>query len=395
MFLQDAETLLAQLLHPWSLPGFLETLHSGIVSKSGRAETAAARTALLGDVPSEILVGGHARLADKLTFHAVNPSGPPAVVGPVSDAASFRDRIDLFHRHGYSVRFPELRPLSPALDRVARALEMVLHQPVSASAFWSRGSVRAPVHYDEHDILAIQLKGRKTWHLSGTPSPLCVTWPMIPGPPPTLKSPVTFAMEPGDMLYVPRGLAHTVDGTEESIHIALGFTPLTVRAAIVAVLDRLAEQDLFFRDTLVGPLGLLLAQNQPHRLMPPVATAVTRLQQACASPDFFSMALQRASARAVSTLAGLSQAEVPEKIELDSVLRQRELAFSHITANEGMIDLSYPGGHIYVHRGAQQSLLFMIGTPSFRVRDIPGEIEDDVRIALARQLVSAGYLGVG
>jgi bifunctional lysine-specific demethylase and histidyl-hydroxylase MINA len=77
---------------------------------------------------------------------------------------------------------------------------------------------------------------------------------------------------------------------------------------------------------------------------------------------------------------------------LDSELTHADVAFCHLTASPETIDFSYPGGHLYIHRGAEQSLLYMVNTPRFRVRDVPGEIADDVRLSLAGKLVEIGFL---
>jgi bifunctional lysine-specific demethylase and histidyl-hydroxylase MINA len=77
---------------------------------------------------------------------------------------------------------------------------------------------------------------------------------------------------------------------------------------------------------------------------------------------------------------------------LESELVHIEVAFCHLTANPETIDLSYPGGHLYIHRGAEQGLLYMVNTPRFRVRDVPGDLADEVRLSLAAKLVEIGFL---
>ncbi|MBV9842472.1 MAG: hypothetical protein JOY99_13240 [Sphingomonadaceae bacterium] len=393
MFLTDAQRLVGALLAPLPLAAFMARLAEGRAYKiDGPGDPA--RIALLGAEPGELLLGHHAHLADRLTFHAIAPSGPPPAIGPAPDERAFRDRIAAFHARGYSVRFPELRPLSPPLDRTARAFEVLLHQPVSASAFWSRSALRAPVHYDEHDIVAVQLRGTKTWHLSQGPSPLCTGWQSIPGPLPMLGAAISVTMRPGDVLYVPRGLPHTVDGAGESLHVAIGFTPLTVRDAVIALVDQLSESERGFRATIGGDLALRLLRGEAAGLMPPVANAVTKLREAAGSAPYFAAALQRRSARAIGALDGFSAQPDAPAIGLDTELRPRDLAFCHLSANADTIDLSYPGGHIYVHRGAQESLVYIINAHRFRVRDIPGAIADDVRLALADRLLRAGYLEI-
>ena len=79
-------------------------------------------------------------------------------------------------------------------------------------------------------------------------------------------------------------------------------------------------------------------------------------------------------------------------LTLDTELVQNELAFCHLTASPDRIDISYPGGHLYVHRGAQSCVEFIVNAQRFRVRDIPGEVGDDIRLSLATRFVEVGFL---
>ena len=391
MLLPEAQRRLAQFLAPLDLDEFLDqTLAGGFrrIAHDGRAP----RLELLGADP-ERLLGGAWRLAPQLTFHSANPAGPPPSLAGVEDAADFRRRIAAFHERNYSVRWPELRPLSPELDRLARALEIVLSRPVSASAFWSRGGMRAPVHYDDHDLLVVQLKGAKRWYVATTPSPLFNPWRDVSGNPPDLGVHEVVDLTPGDVLYLPRGTYHTVDSDQPSVHVALGFTPLTLREAVIAALDHLSDLDRPFRATVGGRLGFPDPGGQ--RLAPVVAEATERLLAATRVPGFMAAALQRRASRTVGDLDPLPRPAVPPPpLGPDTVLRHAGTACSYLTANEQTIDFAYPGGHLYIHRGAQDAVVYIAQTPSFRVRDIPGEIGDDVRIALAERFLQVGFLEV-
>ncbi len=67
---------------------------------------------------------------------------------------------------------------------------------------------------------------------------------------------------------------------------------------------------------------------------------------------------------------------------------------AHLTATASTIDFAYPGGHLNIHRGAEPAVVFIARTPAFRVRDIPGELGDDVRLALVQRFVASGVLEV-
>jgi bifunctional lysine-specific demethylase and histidyl-hydroxylase MINA len=390
MLFQDAQRRLQEFLAPLTVDEFLgRTLGGGFCRIAAAAGSA--RMGLLGPDPQAVLLGA-GYLAPRLTFHSANPSGPPPSLEGVSDAGEFRRRIAEFHARHYSVRFPELRPLSPALDALARALEFMLHAPVTASAFWSRGGMRAPVHYDDHDLIVVQLRGDKRWYLAQKPAELPNTWKSVATESLELDPHATIDLHPGDLLYLPRGTLHSVDSDVESLHLSIDFTPLTVREAVIAALDQLSDLDRTLRTTMGGCVPVQLKGGDMESFTQRTVDAVERLRTACRAPGFMAAALQHRSARVVASLAALPRPAPVPAIAIDTELAHTDMAMCHLTANPERIDFSYPGGHIYLHRGAEQSILFMVNTPRFRVRDIPGEVADDVRLSLAVKLVGIGFL---
>jgi hypothetical protein len=387
MMFQEAQRLLEQFLAPLTLDEFLDrTLSGGFIKVDANAT--AGRTSLLGADPESVLLGAF-QLAPQLIFESASPSGPAPELQGVAGAADFQQRITQLHERGYSVRFPELRALSPQLDRLARALEILLHQPVTAAASWSRGAKRAAVRYEDHDLLIVQLRGTRRWEVASRPSELSNTWKRIV---PDLGPHQTLDLKPGDLLYLPRGSCHSVDADNGSLHLAIGFTPLTVRAAVIAALDHLSDLDPGWRRTLGARLAFQLRGTGMEQLTAPIVQGAAALLAACQTPGYLDSALQWRSSRAIAALDALTPAAAPAAIGLDTELQHNELAFCHLTASPERIDVSYPGGHLFIHRGAQPAVEFMVNAPRFRVRDIPGEIGDDVRISLAERFVGIGFL---
>lgn len=381
MLPKDAEAVLARTLAPWSVDVFLDEVLTGGFRRlpgDGRA----VRAGLLGPDPAATLLAAP-RLAPDLTWHSANALGPAPSLADVRDPADFRTRIAAFHALNYSVRFPDLRSLSPELDRIARALEALLHVPVTASAFWSAPGMRAPVHYDDHDLIVIQLEGNKRWRVANRPSDLFNPWKGVNGNPPDLGEHETFDVAPGDLIYLPRGTFHTVDSTGESLHVAIGFTPLTVREALTAAIDHLSDLD--------RPLRLTLPRRGVAHVGPNALAAAGRLLEAVRTPAFLAAALQRRAARTVGDLDPLPRPADAPPIGLDTELAHAPGAFSHLTASAETLDFAYPGGHLYIHRGAQDAVLFVADTPRFRVRDLPG-LADDVRLALCTRFLEVGFL---
>ena len=391
MLFHDARRMLDQFLYPLPLDEFLDdTLVGGFRRIPGGGDFP--RVDLLGPNPESSLLDAF-HLAPKLTFHSANPLGPPPSLETITDREDFRRRIEEFHARNYSVRFPDLRPLAPTADRLARALEILLHQPVTISAFWSRGGMRAPVHFDDHDLIVVHLRGTKRWHISQKPSELNNVWRGIPANTSELGPHETFNASPGDVIYLPRGTLHSVDGNAESLHVSIGFTPLTLREAIIAALDHLSDFERPLRTTLGNRLASQLRGIGFEALRPPILTGVARLLEACKTPGLLESALQLRSGRAIAALSALPSTH-STPITLDTLMVQTSLAYCHLTANPDKIDFSYPGGHVYIHRGAQESLVYMVNTAVFRVREIPGQIDDQVRISLAEKLREVGFLQI-
>lgn len=394
MMLSDAQEIFGWLLAPLPLDLFLDDVLGKRWTKLEGTRHQGGRTTLLGPYPQQTLLDAFEPLAPKIGCHAAAPSGPPPAIVPLPDAAAFQTKISDFHARGYTVRLPEIRSLTPELDRMIRAMEFVFHQPVKVEAFWSRGDAKAPTHHDDYDIIVVHLDGQKRWYISNLPSELPNPWKKHPDGPPRIDRFMEVRVEPGDLLYLPRGTTHRVDAMSDSIHLSIGFVPLTLREAIIACVDHLSDLDRPLRETLGARAGAQAGASEFGDMPARIRSAVTRLMARCETDTFICDALQQRSARVI---AGFNKLPAPaERTTLTpfTQLRHHGLGVSHMIVNATKIDFAYPGGHHYIHRGVEQSVAFIARTPEFRIRDIPGEIGDDVRIALAENFVSTGFLEV-
>lgn len=390
MMFHEAQRTLGQFLRPLTLDEFLDrSLSGGFRKIDGGAGSE--RTGLLGADPESVLLGAW-QLAPRLTFQSANPTGAAPALQGVAGSADFQRRIAELHARNYSVRFPDLRGLSRPLDLLARALEELLHQPVTVSASWSRGGTRAPLQREDQDLLVAQLRGTRRCYVSSQPSELNNPWQSAAGDAPQPGPPQIVDVGPGDLMYLPRGTGHSGDSDSGSLHVAIGFTPLTLREAVIAALDHLSDLDRGWRMSIGGRLAFQLRGPGFEQLVAAVVEASGNLATACRTPGFLVSALQWRSSRSIAALAALPMPAAAPPISLDTELVQGELAFCHLTASPGRIDVSYPGGHLYVHRGAQACIEYMVNTARFRVREIPGEVGDDIRLTLAERFVQIGLL---
>jgi hypothetical protein len=393
MIIQDAQRIVGQVLAPLTLDEFLDdVLGKRFVKVPGSVQRD--RLSLLGSDPESVILSAYKEAAPYLGFHSASPTGPAPAVEAVADVRSFKSKIDSFHSRGYTVRVPQPRGLAPRLDEFLRALEFLFHQPASCEVFWSRGDARAPAHHDDYDLIAIQLKGNKRWFVSTDRSELPNVWNNAASGPPALTNHAVVEVEPGDLLYLPRGTGHRVDALSESLHLAIGFNPLTLRDAINAAVDHFSDIDRRLRETVGARVAAADAKRDFTELHPAVNEGVARLLQLCSSQEFLTQALQQRSGRAVKGLKAAPGPAVQNAVGPESHLRHAAATFCHIGFNGQRLVFSYPGGQIFIHPGVEPSLRFIAETPEFRVRDIPGDIGEDVRVALVQKLVTSGFLNV-
>ncbi|HYG47815.1 MAG TPA: cupin domain-containing protein [Allosphingosinicella sp.] len=382
---EEAEAVLKGILEPLPLDTFFHALGRSVLAAPGGAGHE--RAALFGDDPVATALGAFATHAERLDCHGVKPALPPPGPQKVAAEAEFRKLIEAYHQRDYTVRMPEVIALSPPLQRFARALELLLHQPVDASLFWSKAGAGAIVHYDNRDNLVFQLHGRKRWYVSTDPPGLQNNWKHVGEPLPNLRRHRVIDVGPGDLLYIPRGTPHTVDSVSESLHLAVLFVPLTLRDALIAAIDHLSDEDRSFRETAEER-----ADGAPGELPSQVVRGLERLIARYRSGGFVEAAMQHRSSRFVAGLPALPRPKATPETTADTRVRHAPLALFHLRRTGDWIDFGFPGDRLAIHPGVEEELRFIRDTTEFRVRDVPGASTIEVRVALVGRLIAAGVL---
>jgi bifunctional lysine-specific demethylase and histidyl-hydroxylase MINA len=122
--------------------------------------------------------------------------------------------------------------LSPGLTAFADAMEQALRGKVQANLYLSsRRRQGFGAHFDTHDVYAVHVEGTKTWHVYEGRAHDPIAHPKFK----TLGREhhehakgaklMDVHMEPGDLLYLPRGQYHDALADEGgTVHIAFGVT---------------------------------------------------------------------------------------------------------------------------------------------------------------------------
>lgn len=390
---ERAKKVLSDLLAPEPYDHFFEAvvgqryLHIGQGDANGRA-------AMLGPDPAATILSAHGTLASTVTCHSGSSQQVPPRARAVADANGFAALIREFHQAGYTVRIPEVTDLSPALSQFCRALEVLFETPASPGIFWSAAGADAPVHHDEVDLICIQLTGKKRWFISVDPPSLPNLWKSAGEGAPPMERHEVVDVVPGDVIYLPRGTPHTVQSTTDSIHLSIGFLPVTVREAMSAVVDHLSELDRSIRAGVTRRADDLAQNKGMDRVNAEVRRGLEALLERCKSDRFIADAIERRRARMIEDLPKLARKPAPPQVTPATRVRHHPMAMAHVLATGDIADLRIPGERLLVHRGAEPALRYIVETPEFAVADIPGGLGDEVKVALVSRLVMSGYLEV-
>jgi hypothetical protein len=147
----------------------------------------------------------------------------------------------------------------PTLEVACRALGWWTGELVSVNAYLAVGDTAGfSTHWDDHDVLCVQLAGQKSWEVRGPSRP----HPMYRDAEQNLEPPdeVLWAgtVQPGDVMHIPRGFWHAAtrvgSGDGLSLHLTFGITRRTGVTWIQALADT-ARADELFRTDLEPPGG--------------------------------------------------------------------------------------------------------------------------------------------
>lgn len=168
---------------------------------------------------------------------------------------------------GASLVLSQFHETHPPLADFCRGLERLFLHPVQSNIYLTPPAAQGfRTHFDTHDVLVLQVEGRKRWRVwdgERIARPTRRTpWPgqMLP-----LGEPHVLVLEPGDALYIPRGVMHdaATEPGSRSLHATIGFMEASWAQAIRALLDDAELRDPELRESLpswrIGEADLLPA----------------------------------------------------------------------------------------------------------------------------------------
>ena len=288
--------------------------------------------------------------------------------------------------HGATIVLQALHINHPPLARFCRDLERELGHPVQANAYYTpRAAQGLPVHHDTHDVLCLQLSGEKRWLVYPPALELPLKDQLYDSKLGEPGEPVMdVTMRAGDTLYLPRGWLHKALTSEtDSLHLTIGINVYTWLDALKKALEEAAAEEVDLRRGVASdgtaPAGIvdqIAARLEPEAVVRRMREKLVTTRRPVRD-DLF------------------DQLRALEALDLDTSLMRRETVLADLIANGDRVALVYEGREVTFPARIGAAIGFIASSNDpFRLSDLPGDLDDESRLVLARRLVREGFLQI-
>lgn len=327
------------------------------------------------------------------------------------------DIYNAYRQQGATVRVNRVQRHWKPLREMCRELERFFGFPVRANLYCSPASGKPSTrHYDNHDVLVLQLAGRKQWRVYNPVVSLpLATVPPLPfeertemlkyarGGPKKGRADIDdaeagaptheFTLEAGDLLYLPRGFVHEArTSADSSAHVTIGLHVLRWMDLLSVALARLSNRDERFRKAL--PHGAFSCDATQDGRVKEEFDAL--LQAFAAEADLKSAVEEMAGSFIHSRQAvgdgTLADAAASPVVDADTLLERRPGLLCRFVDEGEMVSLVSTHSTLRMPKSFASALRFVAGRDEFRVGELPAQLSENSKLVLARRLVQDGFL---
>ena len=367
--------------------------------------------ALLGVSDIDFILSS-AFTADKAAVEALGTAEVEKSLKEVS-ATHVSELYDAYRR-GSTVRVSRVHRHWKPICELCRSLEQSFAFPVRANLYCTPASAgTSPRHYDTHDVLVLQISGRKSWRIykplvqlpleSVPPLPFEDRTAMLKyarGGPRKARAnidddecgePVSELMlTAGDLLYIPRGFLHEAWTTDEpSTHVTIGLHVVQWLDLLSVALAQVSNRDVRFRQALpAGPD----ARNELEELFTALVEVFARQASLKdAAEELANSFVQSRQAVGDGTLSG----SIPTTdIDGNTLLEHRPGLLCRFAQNGGAVGIISAHRALWMPPGFDEALRFISTTRQFRAGEIPGQMTETSKLSLARRLLDDGFVRI-
>ncbi|MFD9107041.1 JmjC domain-containing protein [Streptomyces bottropensis] len=156
-------------------------------------------------------------------------------------------------RDGATMVLDQSNVFDPTLEVACRALQWWSREHVQANIYLTTNEAAGfRLHWDDHDVVIIQLAGEKEWEVRGISRPYPLYRDAVRNDSPSEDIVWAGTMKTGEVMHIPRGHWHQATrngrGSGQSLHMTLGFEKRTGVNWLSWLADWSRETEIFRHD---------------------------------------------------------------------------------------------------------------------------------------------------
>ncbi|MAP48565.1 MAG: hypothetical protein CMH90_03695 [Oceanicaulis sp.] len=295
-----------------------------------------------------------------------------------------RGEVARLYQQGATLILPQLQARHRPLADLCRQLEADFSCPVQTNIYLTPPNAQGfQTHYDNHDVLVLQVEGRKRWRLYDAP----VGTPyrgerFTPGRFAQTEPRQELVLEPGDVLYVPRGLMHDAvnEGDDQaSLHITTGLLAKTWADFLLEAVSEAALRTPALRRAL--PPGYARGVVSRDQFDAAFKNALRDVGQNADLDAVIGLFTDTAiTSRPADTHGALTFGALTP----DTHLKRRPLIALELTEDGDHLALVAPGGALTFDREAEAGLERLLNSETIRLSDFSAMDDAKARDVMER-----------
>jgi len=307
-----------------------------------------------------------------------------------TDGIVDKEKLFVHFHDGYTIILNWYERHSAGVLHLRHITERAFHADAHANLYITPRAARGfGPHWDNHDAFILQFEGTKEWTVYDSPVLLPGRkrqfvdgeWTAVE---PTLKA----TLEPGDLLYLPRGFVHEANSTDEvSCHLTLGIDAYTYADLALRLLEHI-DDDPWFRRSLPSSYKTGIDPRSFHEEL---ARYISTVDLQAVTDGLYA---EFASARLPDSSNRLLDYVRLRDVNAATTLARKPDMFFDVQCPGDELVLRFNDKALRFPSPARESIQSILQAGAFRIGALPGEMDLESKIAVCRKLVEEGFLSI-
>lgn len=303
------------------------------------------------------------------------------------------EKVRELHAGGATVILQMTRGSIPRLGLFADRLHAEIGAMVETTVYLTPANSQGfTTHYDTHSVFVLQISGTKRWRLYDVMWELPTlqqTADKFGRPPGPVRSEIV--LQPGDMLYVPRGLGHdALAESEASLHVTVGVFPPTYLDLLNLHVTE-CRQDVRFRRSpwdLVTAGDVASIERQSAELLKVLRDSF-RLERLKVEH------VRRDLKRMTQSNGGrlFDQLHLHEVSASTVIARRRDVHCERVQS-DGRVTLSFYDKKLSFPESVATAINNIFARPTLPVAELQTNLSEQSKITVARKLITEGLVRI-